>query len=210
MLSALFGGEMDMIKKNVSSKFKLVLYLGMIFLFPLLVQAHLIGGNGFASGIIHPVLGFDHLLAMVAVGIISIQLGGRALLAIPSAFVLFLVIGGLVAIVGLPFPAVELGISLSVLVLGVFIALSGKIPTPYSLACVALFALFHGHAHGTEMPLIANPILYATGFVVSTAVLHISGIAIGHYAAKTELTSRFLRYAGVGMGLIGIMLLAGL
>jgi urease accessory protein len=96
------------------------------------------------------------------------------------------------------------------LVLGVFIALSGKIPTPYSLACVALFALFHGHAHGTEMPLIANPILYATGFVVSTAVLHISGIAIGHYAAKTELTSRFLRYAGVGMGLIGIMLLAGL
>lgn len=96
----------------------------------------------------------------------------------------FVVIGALLAMGGMAMPIVETGIALSVLFLGVFIALSKNIPINLAVICVALFAIFHGHVHGYELPVIASPTLYATGFVLSTTLLHIIGVLIGHYARK--------------------------
>lgn len=186
-----------------------LLYIAVLTLaLPSPAYAHLIGGNGFMSGITHPLLGLDHLLAMVAVGIISVRIGGRAIWLIPLTFVLFLIIGGILALLGLTIPLIETGVALSVLICGIAIASAYKIDIKLALICTAFFALFHGYAHGTEMPLITNPALYAIGFTVSTALLHISGILAGHYASKTKTTSDLLRYSGAAMGLIGVLLLA--
>lgn len=173
-------------------------------------HAHLIGGSGFASGATHPLFGPDHLLAMVAVGVISTQISGKAIWKVPTAFVLSMIVGGFLAIFGIGMPMVEMGIALSVLLLGILIALDKRIPEGWAMLCVAIFALFHGHAHGTEMPLIAHPALYAGGFVLSTAALHTAGVLVGHYARKTNLTLVTLRYAGVGMAMMGFVFLFGI
>lgn len=180
-----------------------------LFVLPNAAHAHLIGGKGLASGLTHPLLGLDHLLAMVAVGIISTQIGGKTIWKVPATFVSFMVVGGLLAIGGLAMPIAETGIALSVLLFGIFIALSKKIPVTWAMVGVALFAIFHGHAHGEEMPLIANPAIYATGFVVSTTLLHITGVLVGRYARKTQLTLKLLKYTGVGIGLAGFFFLFG-
>jgi urease accessory protein len=194
-------------------KKSLITPLLLIGLFTLLLPqaalAHNIGGSGMLSGISHPLTGLDHMLAMVAVGVISTQLGGKAVWQVPATFVSFMVVGGFMAIFGLALPAVEVGIALSVLVLGVAIAFSSKVPHLLAFLMVALFAIFHGHAHGEEMPVIANAGLYAIGFVSSTALLHISGVLIGHFAKKTALTSRLLQFAGAGVGLMGLLFLIG-
>ncbi len=176
-------------------------------IYPHAAYAHLIGGNGLYSGLTHPIFGIDHLLAMVAVGIISIQIAGRALWQVPLTFVSFMIAGGVLALLGLHIPLTETGIALSVLLLGIFIAVSGKIPANWAIFCVALFALCHGQAHGAEMPSIVNPILYAIGFVVSTALLHILGIITGYYASKKEITSKLLKYGGAAMAIIGVVFL---
>lgn len=194
-------------KKIVKSFFLFI--LGALLL-PFAAQAHLIGGNGLAGGVTHPLSGLDHLLAMVAVGIISTQIGGKAIWKVPVAFVTFMVIGGTLAIVGIHLPGVQYVIALSVLVLGVMIAVSKKMPMEWAIACVALFAVFHGHSHGEEMPLIANAVVYAVGFVLSTAALHLTGVLIGHYAVKNQTAFTALRYAGAVMGLAGIAFLVGL
>lgn len=194
-------------KKN----FKLLfLVIVSALLLPFAASAHLIGGNGLASGVTHPLSGLDHLLAMVAVGIISTQIGGKAIWKLPVTFITFMLIGGTLAIVGIHLPGVQQVIALSVLALGVMIAVSKKMPIEWAIACVALFAVFHGHSHGEEMPLIAHPVIYAMGFVLSTAVLHITGVLIGHYAAKNRIAFTALRYAGAVMGLAGIGFLVGL
>ncbi len=193
--------------KSITKIFPLLLLA--FFALPEEAHAHLIGGNGLASGITHPFFGLDHLLAMVAVGIISTQIGGKAIWKVPATFVTFMVAGALLAIDGIGMPIAETGIALSVLFLGVFIAFSKNVPINWAMACVALFAIFHGHAHGEELPIIASPALYATGFVLSTTSLHIMGVLIGHYARKTQLTLRMLRYAGAGMGVMGLLFLFG-
>lgn len=180
-----------------------------LFVLPSPASAHLIGGNGFMSGVTHPLFGLDHLLAMVAVGVISTQLGRRAIWIVPATFVITMVIGGMLAIAGVRLPFVETGIALSVLFLGIVIAVSKKFPLLGAMACVALFAIFHGHAHGEEMPGIANPALYALGFVLSTTLLHISGVFIGHYAKKTTFSTNLLRYSGAIMSLVGLFFLLG-
>ncbi|MBI5414072.1 HupE/UreJ family protein [Candidatus Peregrinibacteria bacterium] len=187
----------------------LALFIFVLFAMPMTAHAHLIGGNGLESGITHPFFGLDHLLAMVAVGIISTQIGGKAIWKVPTVFVSFMVVGGLFGIEGFQFPIAETGITVSVLVFGVFIVLSKKIPVNWAMICVALFALFHGHSHGEEMPLIANAALYTIGFVFSTTLLHIMGVLIGHYARKTEFTLELLRYLGAGMSGIGLLFLFG-
>lgn len=195
----------------MKTNFKPTLVLTLTaLLFPLLASAHQIGGNGLTSGVTHPLSGFDHLLAMVAVGIISAQLGGRAIWKIPATFVAFMLVGGMLALAGIGVPGVEQVIALSVLVLGIGIAVSRKMPLGWALAPVAVFAVFHGHAHGSEMPLIANAAIYALGFVSSTIVLHVTGVLIGRSAQRNRTAFTAVRYAGAAMGVAGIAFLTGL
>ncbi len=135
--------------------------------------------GGFASGFVHPFSGFDHLLAMVSVGLWGAFLGRPLIIALPVIFPAVMAIGGALGIAGVPLPPVEIGIALSVLVLGAMIA--GAVRAPVWLACsiVAVFAIFHGYAHGKELPSAADPIGYSVGFVLATGLLHIAGIGIG-------------------------------
>ena len=144
-------------------------------------QAHMGTGlpGGFESGFLHPFSGFDHLLAMVSVGLWGAFLGRPLIVALPVIFPTVMAMGGALAIAGVPLPPVELGIALSVLVLGAMIA--GGVRAPVWLACtiVAVFAVFHGYAHGKELPSAADPVGYSVGFVLATGMLHVAGIGIG-------------------------------
>ncbi len=175
-------------------------------------NAHGVQGGGLINGLIHPVFGPDHLLAMVAVGILSVQIGGRAIWTVPSAFLTFMLVGGILGMNDVPFPAVELGIAASVLVLGIAIALVGKhMPSIVAMLFVGIFGMFHGYAHGMEMPSVAEPALYATGFILSTAGLHIAGVLIGfvsHRIPKGDIVLRVLGaiIAVVGLYILGVLL----
>lgn len=173
-------------------------------------NAHGVEGGGLLNGFWHPILGTDHLLAMVAVGALSVQIGGRAIWATPCAFVLLMLAGGVWGIVGMPFVAVETGIALSVLVLGVAIAFDKKMPLIISMAFVGFFALFHGYAHGAEMPSLAQPALYAVGFMVATALLHVGGIIIAETFKRIKHGKNLLRYLGAGVAGIGFSILFGI
>src|SRR6476659_1401554 len=119
--------------------------------------------HGFVAGFAHPLGGLDHILAMVTVGIFAWQLGGRALWLVPAAFVAAMAAGGALAMTGVPVPMVETGIAASVIVLGAIVALGIKAPLAIAMGLVGLFAIFHGHAHGSEMPLAAATGVYAAG-----------------------------------------------
>jgi urease accessory protein len=135
--------------------------------------------GGIFAGLLHPILGIDHLLAMVTVGLLSAQLGGKAIWTVPATFVSVMALGGILGILGLPLPFVEYGIALSVVVLGVALLARRKLPIAAAMAFVGLFALFHGHAHGTELPELSETALdviaYVFGFLVATASLHLIG-----------------------------------
>ena len=135
--------------------------------------------GGFQSGFLHPLSGFDHLLAMISVGLWGAFLGRPLIIALPVIFPAVMAIGGALGIANMPLPPVEIGIALSVLVLGAMIA--GAVRAPVWLACtiVAVFAIFHGYAHGKELPSAADPIGYSLGFVLCTGLLHVVGIGIG-------------------------------
>lgn len=167
------------------------------------------GASGWVSGLLHPVLGFDHLLAMIAVGLLSVQLGGKHIWYLPAAFVLFLAVGGLLGLVGIPLPEVEGIISLSVLVLGVAIASQARLGVALAYPMVAVFAIFHGHAHGMEVPTLASPVGYVIGFMMASAGLHLLGVGIGSVARSDRM--RALLGAGcAGIGLHMILLTYGL
>jgi urease accessory protein len=162
------------------------------------------GIAGFASGLTHPLLGLDHLLAMIAIGLWAAQQGGRALWAVPAAFVGAMVLGGGLALSGLSLPLAETAIAASVLVLGLLIATRRQWAMIAGMAIAAGFALFHGYAHGLEMPQAASPTLYALGFVLATLALHGAGIAgsfLGRYAMQA---------AGVGIAASGLTMLLGM
>ncbi|MCI4665806.1 MAG: HupE/UreJ family protein [Neomegalonema sp.] len=154
------------------------------------------GAGGFLDGLFHPVLGFDHLLAMVAVGLLSVQLGGRAVWTVPAAFVLFLAIGGVVGLVGVPLPQVEGAIAFSVVALGLAIALRASMPIFIAMAFVGFFAVFHGHAHGAEVPKLATPAVYVLGFMLASAFLHLVGVSLGVLQGRGS--ARALLGAGIG------------
>lgn len=135
--------------------------------------------GGLQSGFLHPLLGPDHLVAMLAVGLWGAQLGRPLIWALPIAFPLMMALGGVLGVLGIPLPAVELGIAASGVVLGLVVALALRPAVPLAVAVVAVFAVLHGHAHGTELPAAANPLAYGIGFVVATGLLHLAGIAIG-------------------------------
>lgn len=162
------------------------------------------------SGLTHPVLGPDHLLAMLSVGLLSAQIGGRAIWTVPATFVGVMALGGISGLLVAGFSLTELGIGLSVVALGVAIAAERSIPMRIALAAVGLFALFHGYAHGLEMPQTAQPVLYALGFLMGTALIHVAGVVIGdisqHYAAGRQL----LRLGGGIIAVIGVLFVTGL
>jgi urease accessory protein len=193
--------------RNSSFNLKSAGVLALFALTPLLAQAHPGHGpaNSFAAGIGHPLGGLDHILAMVAVGLWAAQLGGRSLWAVPAAFVSLMTVGGVLGMMGMPLPMVETGILVSVLVMGILIAAAARLPLAASMAVVGLFALFHGHAHGTEIPLAASGLTYALGFVFATALLHTCGIALGIFAQQ-RFTAPALRLAGGAIAICGICL----
>lgn len=135
--------------------------------------------GGFQSGFVHPIIGTDHLLAMLAVGIWGAQMGGRNVWTLPVTFPLIMAMGGILGMSGVGLPTVELGIALSVFVLGLAIAFAWKAPEWVALLLIAVFAIFHGFAHGAELPAAVDPASYAVGFVVATGLIHVVGIGIG-------------------------------
>ena len=163
---------------------------------------------GFVTGFMHPILGWDHLSAMVAVGLWGAFLGSPAIWVLPVAFPLVMALGGAAGVLGLPLPGIEMGISGSALVIGLAVALAVRPPLWIAALVVAAFAVFHGHAHGAEMPEAANPLAYATGFVISTGLLHLAGIAFGLLSAH-PVGRVAVRAAGGVIALAGAGFLTG-
>lgn len=188
----------------------LFVFVTAFLLFPMSAFAHEGTVGGFQAGVSHPVLGFDHLLAMVSVGIISAQIGGKAIWAVPLTFVSFMVIGGVLGMIDIGLFAVEIGIALSVVVLGITIASNAKIHAMMIYGFVAMFAIFHGYAHGTEIPELATSWAYILGFVVGTTVLHITGVLIGHFSGKVPNGGVILRHAGSMIAGMGVYILLGM
>ncbi len=169
----------------------------MLLVWPLAAWAHIQSGQagGFVSGLSHPISGLDHVLAMVAVGLWGAQLGMPAIWVLPVAFPMMMAVGGMLGLIGVPLPGVEIGIALSALVLGALVLAGIRLPLLASVLVVAFFALFHGHAHGTELEPGQNAMLYSLGFVIVTGLLHAVGIGIG-LIQRWELGRTLLRGAG--------------
>jgi urease accessory protein len=184
------------------------LILATALLAPTSVLAHNPAGiaGGFASGFLHPLTGIDHILAMVAVGIWGAQLGAPAIWALPVAFPLVMSVGGSLGVRGVFLPGVEIGIAASALLLGFMIFRAARPPLYAAALLVGFFAIFHGYAHGTELPNAANPLAYGVGFVLATGLLHGSGIAIG-LLHRWPSGARTLQIVGGGISLTGLFLL---
>jgi urease accessory protein len=164
--------------------------------------------GGFQSGFLHPILGADHMLAMIAVGLWGAQLGAPLLWLLPIAFPAMMAMGALLGIVGMPLPLVEVGIALSALGLGLAVLLRWRAPVPLAIAAVAFFALFHGHAHGVELPEAANALAYGIGFVLCTGLLHLAGIGIGLLEFHS-IGKRIVQTGGAGIAGAGVLFLLG-
>ncbi|TSA52380.1 MAG: urease accessory protein UreJ [Nitrosomonadaceae bacterium] len=172
-----------------------------------IADAHPGHTNGAMAGIIHPFLGLDHLLAMLAVGVWAAQLGGRARWLVPVSFVTLMALAGGIGMVGIVMPMIESGIATSVLLLGLLIAFSIKV-TPAAGACiVSFFAVFHGYAHGVEMPQFVTPWQYGSGFVLSTAALHGFGLLLGRSLHRRGL---WLRATGTLVAVSGTWMVAAI
>jgi urease accessory protein len=167
---------------------------------------------GFAHGFVHPLSGLDHIIAMVAVGLYASHLGGRNLWLVPFAFVGTMIFGGILGYSGFPLPLVERGIGLSVVVMSLAVAAGINLPTIAAMALVSVFALFHGHAHGSEGTELSSFLPYAAGFVIATASLHLTGIGLGlrldKFREPASLTLK--RSIGLAGALAGVVILAGL
>jgi urease accessory protein len=165
--------------------------------------------GSFLSGLTHPVLGPDHFLAMLSVGILSAQIGGRAIWTVPGTFVLIMGVGGLLGWIDIGLSAIEVGIAFSVVALGTAIAVDKKMPMVVAMSAVGVFAVFHGYAHGQEMPEVANAVTYALGFMSGTALLHLLGVLIGDISQHYHRGKLLLRVAGAGIAATGAVFLAG-
>jgi urease accessory protein len=182
----------------------LVMLALLLFIMPSTASAHSAQGSigGFLSGFKHPLTGLDHIVAMVAVGLWGAFLGGRAMWTLPVVFPVVMAFGGALGVLGVPLPGVETGIALSGIILGAMVALAARPPLWVAAVIVGVFAIFHGHAHGTELPEAANAMTFAIGFVISTGLLHLSGIAFG-LLVKWPWGRIAVRAGGVVITLIG-------
>ncbi len=190
---------------NQSTLMRLSVMAGLLL--PSFAYAHTGVGeaNGFLHGLMHPASGLDHVCAMLAVGLWAAQMGGRSVWAVPLTFVGVMALGGALPMLGMSLPFVEQGIVLSVLLLGVLIAASVRFPLWLSSGMVGLFALWHGHAHGVEIPEQASGMVYAIGFMLATALLHVVGIAFG-LGMQRLARERAIHFAGAGIALCGVYL----
>lgn len=161
---------------------------------------------GFLAGLAHPVSGLDHVLAMIAVGLWGAVLGAPAVWVLPVAFPLVMALGGLLGLLGVPVPGVEVGIAVSAIVLGAMVLAQVRPPLWLAALIVAFFAVFHGHAHGRELPQGASALLYSLGFVAATGLLHAAGIVLG-LAQRWSAGRNVLRMAGGGVALAGLFFL---
>jgi len=177
---------------------------------PGVAEAHLGGGDaGLMDGLMHPVFGPEHLIAMVSVGVVSMQLGGANIWRLPVAFVSAMMVGAALGLAQVLLPHPELGISVSVLVLGLGILLANERLSPWPIiGLVALFGACHGYAHGVEIPKSVSPVLYSLGFVIGTAALHIVGMVIGEVATLQIWLRRGLRVAGGLFAVSGVLFVA--
>ncbi len=164
--------------------------------------------GGFLTGFSHPLFGWDHVLAMVAVGLWGAFLGYPAIWLLPVVFPLIMAFGAVLGILGVPVPSVEAGIALSSVVLGLVIAAALRAPLWIAIVVVGGFAVFHGHAHGTELPNATSPISYSTGFVVATGLLHLCGIGFG-FLAGWPAGALAIRTAGAAIAVAGVAFLIG-
>ena len=177
----------------------------LLFLLPTSAVAHVGAGDtsGFVHGFLHPFGGIDHVLVMLSVGLLAALLGGRALWLVPLAFISAMTIAGVMGAAGLRTPYVEVGIALSVVFLGLAIALGLSVSVFTAMALVGAFALFHGYAHGAEMPDGNSGHVYVIGFVCATAILHALGVGLG-LAIGTVARSHRRRIEQLGGGAIAV------
>jgi urease accessory protein len=181
----------------------------VVLALPALARAHEEAGQaaGFLAGCLHPVSGLDHLLAMVAVGLWGAVLGSPAIWLLPVAFPLVMAFGALTGLLGFPLPGVEIGIAVSAIVLGLMVLGESRPAPGIAALIVAFFAVFHGHAHGRELPEGTSALLYSVGFVVATGLLHAAGILLGA-AYRWPAGRQAVRVAGAGVALAGMVFLS--
>lgn len=184
-----------------------------VMFFGLLTEAAMAHGahgapSGFVSGLLHPITGWDHVIAMVAVGLWGAFLGRPAIWVLPLAFPVVMAFGGVRGVLGVPLPQVDTGIALSAVVLGLLVAMAVRMPILWAGFVVGIFAIFHGHAHGTELPEAANPFAYALGFVAATGCLHVIGILFG-LLTKWKEGEFAVRTGGVAVAAGGVFFLTG-
>jgi urease accessory protein len=182
----------------------LVLTVPMLAYIPT-AGAHSLGaeGAGFITGLAHPFMGLDHLLAMVAVGIWAAQTGGSAVWRLPLSFIMMMAAAALIGASGVGYPVLESLITGSVVLLGLMVVFAIRLPVNLSMLLAGLFAAFHGYAHGLEMPQAGSAILYGLGFVLATALLHLTGIGFGKVAYRKHLLSRL---SGLSIAIAGLYL----
>jgi urease accessory protein len=184
--------------------------LGLLLLWPATAFAHILEGDaagGFISGFEHPISGLDHIVAMVSVGLWGAQLGAPAIWLLPVTFPMVMAFGGMLGLMGVPLPYTEFGIAASAIGLGAVVAAEARPPLWMAALLVGFFAIFHGHAHGTELPPDENGVLYSIGFVVATGLLHLTGIAIG-LIHRWQAGQMILRLGGAGVAAVGGWFLA--
>ncbi len=190
-------------------KFSRPLPAVLLFAAALPANAHQEAGlaGGLESGLLHPLTGPDHLVAMVAVGLWGAQLRGRLMWLLPVVFPVVMALGGVLGVRGVPLPGVEIGIALSGVLLGLAVLLAARPPAWAALLLTGIFAIFHGHAHGEELPEAANPLAYGIGFVAATGLLHLAGIAIGLLNEWRSAGPKLVRAAGAGVMAAGAFFL---
>jgi len=189
------------------SSILLVAMAGLVLAQPALAHEQTGVGGGLIRGLLHPLTGMDHLIAMVAVGIWGAQLGAPAIWVLPITFPLVMAFGGVLGVLRIPLPMPEMVIALSALVLGAAVAMRLRLPFAAAAVVVAVFAVFHGHAHGAELPSAANPLAYGLGFVVATGLLHLCGITIGTLT-RWPAGERLIQGLGVVIAALGCYFLA--
>ena len=199
---------MPKISNDWKSGLSFAIWAIVVLSLPQSVLAHEAGdvAGGFMSGITHPLFGLDHVVAMIAVGLWGGQLGQPAIWILPVTFPLVMAFGGILGARGIPVPSVEVGIAISSILLGGMVAFAVKAHWKVAAVVVGIFAIFHGHAHGTELPESATPLAYGSGFVLSTGLLHAAGILIG-LLLYWPLGDKLVRFCGVAISAVGIYFL---
>jgi urease accessory protein len=194
--------------RSVGDEMKRNLAFAALLLVPERALAHATGdvAGGLASGFLHPISGLDHVVAMVAVGLWGCQLRKAAIWILPVTFPIVMAFGGVLGVRGIPMPPVEIGIALSAIVLGAVVALAARPPLWVAAVIVGVFAVFHGYAHGVELPGSAAPLAYGAGFVLTTGMLHVCGITIGTIH-RWPAGARVVRVCGAVVAAVGVYFL---